>query len=67
MLKIQLNGQLQEFEPALTVAGLIEHLGLTGKRVAIEINQEILPKSLHGETRLSEGDIVEVVGAVGGG
>ena len=67
MLKIQLNGQPREIENVISVAGLIEDLGISGKRVAVELNQEILPKSLHAETLLAEGDIVEIVGAIGGG
>jgi len=67
MLKIQLNGQPREIDAVISVAVLIADLGISGKRVAVELNQEILPKSLHAETLLSEGDIVEIVGAIGGG
>ena len=49
------------------VATLIRLLGLEGKRIAVERNGEIVPKSRYGETRVSEGDKLEIVAAVGGG
>ena len=58
-------------EPALadyaTVAALLDGLGHAGKRVAVERNGEIVPKSLHSTTLLSDGDSIEIVVAVGGG
>jgi sulfur carrier protein len=49
------------------VATLIRLLGLEGKRIAVECNGEIVPKSRYGETRVSAGDKLEIVAAVGGG
>jgi sulfur carrier protein len=49
------------------VAGLIDLLGYTGKRIAIERNGEIVPKSQHATTQLATGDQLEIVVAVGGG
>lgn len=66
-MRITLNGEDRTFDSALSVTGLLEVLGHTGKRVAVERNGEIVPKSLHSQTRLTEGDIVELVVAVGGG
>ena len=66
-MRITVNGQTQDIAPALTVAGLIEHLALSGKRIAIERNGEVVPKSLHASTSLSEGDKLEIIVAVGGG
>jgi len=51
----------------LTVAGLIAHLGLPEKKIAIERNREIVPKSTFGEAALSEGDRLEIIHFIGGG
>jgi sulfur carrier protein len=66
-MQLSLNGQQREFPDGLTVAGLIEHLELTGKRVALERNGDIVPKSQHASTLLAHGDVLEMVVAVGGG
>lgn len=62
-----INGERRSFPAPLTVLGLIEALGYAGKRVAIERNGEIVPRSLHGEVALENGDQLEIVVAVGGG
>ena len=67
MLELKINGEFRRFPSALTVAGLIEQLGYTGKRIAVERNGEIVPKSQHGNTELASGDQLEIVVAVGGG
>lgn len=64
---ITLNGESRQIETATTVAGLMEVLGYTGKRIAVERNGDIVPKSRHADTQLAEGDKLEVVVAVGGG
>lgn len=66
-MRITLNGEDRVFDRTLSVTGLLEALGHTGKRVAVERNGEIVPKSLHSQTQLAEGDTVELVVAVGGG
>lgn len=66
-MHIQLNGERHELPQAATVATLIERLGLTGRRLAVEVNEDIVPRSLHSERQLSDGDRVEVVHAIGGG
>ncbi len=66
-MQITLNGQPHELAAATTVVGLLEALGYAGKRVAVERNGEIVPKSQHGATALAAGDQVEIVVAVGGG
>jgi sulfur carrier protein len=66
-MKITINGEARQFPARLTVAELVEALGYTGKRIAIERNGEIVPRSRHAEVSLSEGDCLEVVVAVGGG
>lgn len=67
MLEIKINGEPRQFPDALTVAALIEQLGYTGKRIAVERNGEIVPKSQHVDTALASGDQLEIVVAVGGG
>ncbi|KJJ98285.1 sulfur carrier protein ThiS [Pseudomonas sp. BGr12] len=66
-MRIQLNGEPFELPDGHSVANLLERLDLTGKRVAVELNQDIVPRSQHAATALSEGDQVEVVHAIGGG
>lgn len=67
MLDLKINGEHRQFPAPLTVTGLIDQLGYAGKRIAIERNGEIVPKSRHGETSLASGDQLEIVVAVGGG
>lgn len=67
MLELTLNGVSRQFPDALSVAGLIEQLGYAGKRIAVERNGEIVPKSQHATTALASGDRLEIVVAVGGG
>lgn len=67
MIDIALNGAPRQFENVLTVAALLEREGLLGKRVAVERNGEIVPKSLHATTPIVSGDQLEIVVAVGGG
>ncbi|MHC2997632.1 thiamine biosynthesis protein ThiS [Tepidiphilus sp. HLB4] len=50
-----------------TIAELLAARGWAGKRVAVERNGEIVPRSLHAQTTLAEGDVLEIVVAVGGG
>ncbi|MEH6493595.1 sulfur carrier protein ThiS [Halopseudomonas sp.] len=66
-MQIQLNGEPYSLTQAITLAELVERLGLAGKRLAIELNLEIVPRSQHAETQLSDGDRVEIVHAIGGG
>lgn len=67
MPELKINGEARHFPDPLTVAGLIEQLGYTGKRIAVERNGEIVPKSQHASTPLVSGDQLEIVVAVGGG
>jgi len=66
-MTIYINGERQAVEAPLTVAELLARLGFTGQRVAVEINREIVPKSIHASHRLRADDRVEVVRAIGGG
>ena len=67
VIQLSVNGQVQRVEPGASVARLLEALELSGKRVAVERNGEIVPRSRYPSTRLSEGDALEIVLAVGGG
>lgn len=67
MIQVTINGQSETLDASLSVLDLLESRGLAGKRVAVERNGEIVPKGRHAETRLVEGDQIEIVVAVGGG
>ena len=67
MISIIINGETRQLSGTLTVAALIDEMGLTGKRVALERNGEIVPRSTFPTQRLSDGDKLEIVVAVGGG
>jgi sulfur carrier protein len=67
-MDVMLNGSPHRFDPPpATVADIVRALNLEGKRIAVEMNGAIVPKSLYGETRVAAGDQLEVVAAVGGG
>lgn len=66
-MKLHINGEDVETPSGLTIQGLLEHLGLTAGPVAVERNQEVVPRAEHGSTLLVEGDAIEVVHFVGGG
>jgi sulfur carrier protein len=65
-MRIQVNGEARD-TAAATILALVEELGLDIRKVAVERNLEIVPRSLHGETALADGDRIEVVQFVGGG
>ena len=67
MLTLQINGEQRQYPADINVAGLVAAMALAGKRFAIELNGEIVPKSRHPTTHLQNGDKLEVVIAVGGG
>lgn len=66
-MNLSINGESHDFPAPLMLTALLETLGFAGKRIAVERNGEIVPKSLHGATALAEGDTLEIVVAVGGG
>ncbi|UJB33696.1 sulfur carrier protein ThiS [Chromobacterium sp. Beijing] len=67
MLKLKINGEGRELGGVANVAELVAALGLVGKRVALEKNGEIVPRSQYPATGLADGDELEIVVAVGGG
>lgn len=66
-VRVILNGAPREFPAPLTFSQLIDELALGGRRLAVERNGEIVPRSRFGDARLADGDRIEVVMAVGGG
>jgi sulfur carrier protein len=66
-MKIQLNGENRNIPDNSTAQMLVELLNLHGKRLAMEVNREIVPRSLYADTLLHEGDQIEIVHAIGGG
>ena len=67
MIAITINGEPREFEAVMSVSQLLERLELAGKKIALERNGQIVPRSQFGEQRLADGDRLEIVVAVGGG
>lgn len=66
-MKIVLNGESREIPEACTAQALVEQLQLGGKRIAMEVNLEIVPRSEYAAFQLNAGDRVEIVHAIGGG
>ena len=66
-MEIRYNGVALNIADACTLAELIAAQGLTGKRIAVERNGEIVPRSQHADCLCAAGDIIEVVHAIGGG
>jgi sulfur carrier protein len=66
-MEIVLNGQPKTLAANITLAELVDQLGFTGKRIAVERNGDIVPKSLYGSVQLAQADRLEIVVAVGGG
>ncbi|MGO8754850.1 MAG: sulfur carrier protein ThiS [Gallionellaceae bacterium] len=67
MIAVTINGSAQMFDHALSIAELIQQMKLAGKRIAIERNGEIVPRSQYAQQMLVSGDKLEIVVAVGGG
>jgi len=67
LISITVNGDHRQFKPPMTCAGLLDVLGLAGKRIALERNGEIVPRGALQQQTLSDGDRIEIVVAVGGG
>jgi sulfur carrier protein len=67
VIEVNVNGATQRLAPGIDIAALLERLQLAGKRVAVERNGEIVPRSRFAQTALANGDRLEIVVAVGGG
>jgi sulfur carrier protein len=66
IMKLTVNGDTLTLD-GTTIADLVTQLNLTGRRLAVEVNRDIVPKSQHGDFTLKDGDVVEIVHAIGGG
>lgn len=66
-MELQLNGQSRNFDPPCTVGDLLAREHLTERRVAVEVNGAIVPRSAHATHVLNSGDRIEIVHALGGG
>ena len=67
MIQLSINGEPRAFSAPLDVAALVDELALSGKKIAVERNGEIVPRSRFKDTQLADGDRLEIVVAVGGG
>jgi len=67
MIKVSVNGSTEHYDHPMAVSALLERMALTGKKIAVERNGEIVPRAAHGATLLADGDRLEIVVAVGGG
>ena len=66
-IRLHLNGEPHQLAPGTTIAALLEAEGLAQRRVAVEVNGEIIPRGRHPDHALADGDKVEIVHALGGG
>ena len=66
-MKLHINGEEKSFASTLTLAALLEQMGMKPDRVAVELNREIVPRDQWSETTLADGDRLEIVHFVGGG
>lgn len=66
-MHIVVNGEARDVAPGTTVSALLHELGVDAGPVAVERNKEIVPRAMHRETALCDGDMLEVVQFVGGG
>jgi len=66
-MKLWVNGEERTVEEAVDVAGLVAALGLDGRKVAVERNLQIVPRSTYGSTPVIDGDRIEIVHFIGGG
>ncbi len=67
MVQVTINGEARKLPASVSVADLIEHMGYDRRRIAVEVNGEVVPLIRHAERRLIDGDAVEIVRLVGGG
>ncbi len=67
MLQLTVNGEDRKVEPGTSVSALVTVLGLDGRKIAVERNLAIVPRSQYEQTALADGDRIEIVAFVGGG
>lgn len=66
-MQIILNGEARQVDPGTTLEALLAQAGHAGRKVAVEVNLAVVPRSLHGRHVLADGDRVEIIQAIGGG
>jgi len=66
-LTFMLNGETRNHPPPLSIAALLAHIGLDRRKVAVELNEEIVLRALYAETQIRHGDKLEIVHFIGGG
>ena len=66
-LKVTINGEIHSLPAQSSVQDIIQRLNLQDKRIAIELNEDIVPRSQHAKTLLNNNDVLEIVTAIGGG
>ena len=66
-MELHINGQRRQFEAPVTLLALLRQAGLNERRIAVEVNQEVIPRSRHAEHVLADGDRIEIIQAIGGG
>ena len=66
-MTLTVNGETKNVPDGLTLAQLVRDLGLERNPIAVELNRQVVPRDRHGETRLAQGDRLEIVTLVGGG
>lgn len=66
-MRVRINGEERQVADHLNIAQLLEQLGLGQRKLAVEINRQIIPASAYAQVTLSEHDIIEIIHAVGGG
>ncbi len=66
-MRLMVNGEARELDAVADVAGLVAALGLDSRKVAVELNLVIVPRSAHGSTPVADGDRIEIVHFIGGG
>jgi len=67
MIEVLVNGAAQRFNQPIAVSEMLERMALAGRKIAVERNGQIVPRSAHGSTLVTDGDRLEIVVAVGGG
>jgi sulfur carrier protein len=67
VIQVTVNGKAHRFEQPLEISALLARLELAGRKIAVERNGEIVPRSAHAATLVADGDRLEIVVAVGGG
>lgn len=66
-MTVTVNGRIQEFTEALSIADLLQRLALNGTGIAVALNAAVVPRTKHAHTPIHDGDVVEIIRAVAGG